>query len=232
MSICNFKKWLISCLRRIRINGFLLLCVAVTYVVGYQIGFRSWSQQVSVLINPKASSARGLASTDTERERQIASVNYSIYSDVQNIFKNAQIVSSGDVIQFFVGNVLYNDQQGNQQFICDSFSKVRLVFEAYRVSMEGEKVLMQVVAPCKKYSDFKFIGPFNIPRKAIRKAPISLTDFEEEDETIHFHNVSISWPKSWIFVRAEFLGSLVGLDLYRIQIKPPQSEEEVFLINL
>ncbi len=228
MSVFSFNKCVALC-RKFKNGGFLVLCAVMAYVVGYQVGFRSWSQKVSVLVDPKTS-VRGLASTGGESERQIASIDYDIYSNVQNIFKNAQVISSGNIIQFVVGNVLYNDPQGNQQFICDVFSKIRLIFEAYRISMEGEKVIMQMISPCNKHSDFKFIGPFNLPKRAIQNSPISLTDFESGGGSVHFHNVSISWPKRWILMRAEFLESS-KIEPHVIHIEPPKSEEDVFLIE-
>ena len=212
-------------------SAFLVLCSAVVYVAGYQVGFRSWDQKVSVRVHSNVS-ARNLASTKEDLDRQVASVDHQIYSDTQNVFKNSKVVSSaGDQLEFLVGNVLHNDSQGNQQFVCDSFSTVRLIFEAFHVAMAGEKVLMQLVAPCKKHSDFQFIGPFSLPRKKIRSAPISSTDFETKNGRVHFQNVSISWPKSWIFVRAEFLDSSKSAP-YFIHTAPPQSEEDVFLITL
>ena len=214
----------------IRRIGFAVACCAFVYIAGYQLGFRSWNQQVSVLINPEVS-ARGLASVGEEDlNRSIASIDYKKYSDKQNLFKKAQVISSKDDIQFLIGNVLHNDMQGNQQFICDSFSKVRLVFEAYGIARAGERVVMQMVSSCKKNSDFSFLGPFNLPYKLIQKSPISLTDFEKNGSSFHFYNVSISWPTKWVLMRVEFSG---GADQkpYVVPMDTPQSEEDIFLID-
>ena len=214
----------------IRRIGFFVACSVAIYVVGYQLGFRSWNQQVSVLVNPEVS-ARGLASVGEEDlDRSIASIDYKKFSDMQNIFKKAQAIPSKNNIQFLVGNVLHNDIKGNQQFVCNNFSKVRFIFEAYGISRHGEKVVMQMVSPCKKNSNLSFIGPFNMPYKTIQKSPISLTDFEEDGNSFHFFNVSISWPTKWILMRVEFSGG-ENAKPYAIPMDTPQSEDDIFLID-
>ncbi len=209
--------------------GFVFLSVFF-YVIGYQVGFQSWGKQISISLDP-ALSVRGLASTK-DASRDIATLSYAEYANPQNLFDKAKILESdqSDEVSFMVGNLLHTDEKGNTSLMCNNFSQVQLLFEAYGVSVEGEKVIMKVNTDCTSYSDHQYIGPFTIPAKKILESPITENTFNENNNHIQFENVSLSWPQSWMLIKADFKKE--GASDFSVISKVPETEDDVFVIEL
>ena len=74
----------------------LSLC---SYIIGYQIGFKSWGKQISISLDP-ALPVRGLASAEEAVDRSIASVSREEYANPQNLFDKAKVLesTSSDII--------------------------------------------------------------------------------------------------------------------------------------
>lgn len=209
--------------------GFVFLSVCF-YVIGYQVGFRSWGKQISISLDPTVS-VRGLASNE-DTDREIATVSYAEYSNPQNLFDKAKVLESEhpEDILFVVGNLLHTDEQGNTSFVCKNFSEVQLLFEAFGVAVEGEKIIMKVNADCTANADHQYIGPFTLPAKKILEAAITKNRFNENNSKIQFENVSLSWPQSWILIKADF--KKAGTSDFSVVTELPETEDDIFVIEL
>lgn len=201
-------------------GGFLFICA---YLIGYQMAYRSGDQKVAISVHA-GNPSRGLATNQGKRD--IATVSSPEYSNLQNVFQKAQIITRGDTLQFVLGNIISQDEKGNKAFICQSFSEVDFLFEAEGLFIEGEKVIMQMTANCMEHSDHKWLGLFSIPSQEILNAPITRTQFESDTYKIKFSNVSLAWPKSWILREVYFKNS--NTPPLRVIADLPQTEEDHF----
>ncbi|MDE0151363.1 MAG: hypothetical protein OXK80_02545 [Bdellovibrionales bacterium] len=211
------------------IFGFVLFSIA-SYVIGYQVGFKSWGKQISISLDP-ALSVRGLASTESAA-RSIATVSNEEYTNPQNLFDKAQILENtqSDSILFVIGNLLHTDEQGNTSFVCKNFSQVQLWFEALGLAIKGEKVIMTINTDCTENKDHQYIGPFSIPAKKILESSIVESTFSENNSEIQFENVSLSWPKSWVLIKADF--KKAGTSDFSVVTETPETEDDIFVIEL
>ena len=209
--------------------GFVLFSVC-SYIIGYQVGFKSWDKQISISLDP-ALSVRGLASTE-DAGRDIATVSREEYSNPQNLFDKARVLedSPPDNVLFVVGNLLHTDEKGNTSFVCKNFSQVQFWFEALGLAIRGEKVIMTVNADCTANEDHQYIGPFTIPAKKILESPIAEDTFNEDNSRIQFENVSLSWPQSWVLIKADF--KKTGSSDFSVISKMPETEDDIFVIEL
>ena len=80
------------------ILGLIVLSLC-SYIIGYQIGFKSWGKQISISLNP-ALPVRGLASAEETIGRSTASVSREEYANPQHLFDKAKVLenTSSDVI--------------------------------------------------------------------------------------------------------------------------------------
>lgn len=218
----NYKPLLITL-------GFVLFSIG-SYIVGYQVGFKSWDKQISISLDP-ALSVRGLASAESA-DRNIATVSRTEYADPQNLFNKAQVLehNQSDNILFVVGNLLHTNETGNTSFVCKNFSQVQFWFEALGIAMDGEKVIMKLNADCTAHEDHQYIGPFSIPAKTILESSIDKNSFSENNSDIHFENVSLSWPQSWVLIKADF--KKAGASDFSVVTKTPETEDDLFIIEL
>ena len=96
--------------------------------------------------------------------------------------------------------------------------------------MDGEKVIMKVNADCTAHEDHQYIGPFFIPVKKILESSIAKEKFKEDTGEIEFENISLSWPRSWVLIRADFKKE--GVQSFSVILKQPETEDDIFLIEL
>lgn len=243
------------------ILGLIVLSLC-SYIIGYQIGFKSWGKQISISLDP-ALPVRGLASAEEAVGRSTASVSREEYTNPQHLFDKAKVLentssnvissenvpakadptpaenvipaqagiqNNDDNILFVTGNLLYTDEKGNTSFVCNSFSQVQFIFSAFGVAIRGEQVIMKLTADCTVNEDPQHIGPFTLPVKKILESPVVTKSFNEEDSEIEFENVSLFWPKSWALIRADFKKD--GADDFSVIAKQPETEEDIFIIEL
>ena len=201
--------------------------VLLSFIVGYQIAFHSWDRQVSISLDPLGGDTRGLASE--EDLKKVVTVPSEEYSDKQNLFKKAKMIKGpmDGSLPFVVGNLLFTDSKGNSDFVCKNFSKVKLLFEAYGLIIEGERVVMTLTADCKTHTDHQYIGPFSLPVQKIINSPITKSEFHEEG--LKFENVALRWPQSWVLLEAHFTRE-TGFS-FSVISKIPESEEDIFVIQ-
>lgn len=211
------------------ILGFVLFSIA-SYTIGYQVGFKSWGKQISISLDP-ALSVRGLASTESAA-RSIATVSNEEYTNPQNLFDKAQVLESNqtDEVSFVLGNLIHTDEKGNTSFVCQNFSQVKLWFEAFGMAINGEKVIMTINTDCTENEDPQYIGPFSIPAKKILESSIAESTFSENNSKIQFENVSLSWPQSWVLIKANFKKE--GTSDLPVNSKIPETEDDIFVIEL
>lgn len=284
--------------------GLIVLSLC-SYIIGYQLGFKSWGKQISISLDP-AFPVRGLASA-SKAVRNTASVSHEEYANPQNFFDKAKVLENGileenvipaenvileenvipaenvipeenaipaenvipakagistdtssepakndileengileenvipakagiqhteDSVSFVTGNLLYTDEKGNTSFVCNTFSQVQFLFSAFGIAMSGEKVIMKITTNCTANEDSQYIGPFTIPAKKILESPIVENKFSEGDTTFEFENISLSWPRSWILIRANFKKD--GMDDFSVISKQPETEDDLFIIE-
>ena len=215
----GFKKWIQKYF--LYMTGSFLL--VASYYIGYQITYYSKEQKVAISVHA-SHPARGLASNQGKRE--IIRISNPEYSHSQNIFHKAQIMENEDVIQFVLGNMIFQDEKGNKSFVCQSFSEVDFLFEAEGLFIHGEPITMHITARCKSHSDRQWIGPFLIPAQEILDTPITQTTFESHQQTINFHNVSLFWPQTWILREVQFKNN--NIPPLRVIADIPKTEDESF----
>ena len=184
-------------------GGFVTLAAA--FAIGYQMAFTASTDRVSVSLYPTGNS-RNLASTN-EGEKEIVSINYDQFKDPQSVFNKAKVLegeSKEGEVSFLIGNILFQDSQGNKDPICQSLPLLELVFEADGLMVEGHPVIMKMKTPCKTYSEHHFIGPFHIPSHLILNSPVQTKEIEYKGSSFQFSNVFFKWPKDWLLVNAVF----------------------------
>ncbi len=202
------------------------LSLLVSYILGYQIAFRSWNKEISISYRTSQSSSRGLATN--QGERKVATVSRDVYMNHQSLFTRSKSTYDNNKIQFSIGNIILVDQNGNKNFACQMFPQVDLYFEADGIFMRGERVSMKLMADCVGDPNHQFIGPFVIPAQKILNSSIVKQVFKTKEGEVHFNNVSLKWPKAWILKEVFFKSSY---NQHRVRAQVPQAGEDFFSIE-
>lgn len=205
---------------------FFGLALTLVYIFGYKTAFHSWNEKISISYISHKKNSRGPAANQGERE--VATVSNIIYTNPQSLFDRAYAASSQEQITFFIGNIIVADKKGNKNFVCQTFPKIKLFFEAEGVFIKGEPISMAVLADCQSSGRHQFIGPFHIPSKQILQSPITQDIFSTPAGDIHFQNAAIQWPQTWILRTVIFESDS---DQYRISAQIPETEDDFFSIE-
>lgn len=208
-------------------HGLLAGLILAVFIISFSFSFFSWNEQFSISTLPERGS-RDIATN--QGQRKIATIENSGLLDDQNIFKQAQVTqTSSDKVTFTLGNIIVKDKLGNKNFVCDTYSKVSLFFEALDISSSGRRASMKLTGDCSRLEGNESIGPFTINHKKILNSPLDQVAFDEDNSHIEFSDVIIDWPKSWL------LKSVV-LENHSDQLAinynfSPENIEESFEIN-
>ena len=219
----NFLK---KYLKRFFIGFFCVLTLALSYFIGYKTAFQFRNKEVSISYRSSSGvHSRGLATNEGMKE--VATVSSAVYMNPQSLFDRAQFTKTEGRLEVLIGNIISVDQKGNKTFVCQVFPKVTLYFEAVGIFIKGTQISMDVKGDCIDDEEHQWIGPFVIPFQDILKASIMTKHFYTTQGEIHFNNVSLQWPKSWILKEVLFESAN---DQYRVSAPIPQTEEEDFFL--
>ena len=211
-------------LKRIFIGIFCILSLAAFYFIGYKTAFQAQNKDISISYwSSSSTGSRGLATNKGMRE--VATVPSAVYLNPQSLFDRAQFTKKEGQLEVLIGNIISVDKKGNKNFVCQVFSKVTLYFEAFGVFMRGDQISMDVTGGCIDDEEHQWIGPFIIPFQEILNSSILNKHFYTNQGEVHFDNVSLQWPRSWI-LKGVLFESADGQ--YRVRAQIPQTEEEDF----
>lgn len=119
----------------------------------------------------------------------------------QRLVAGLQIVNEGDRIGFSVGHFTFVNERGQKALACREFEKMKFVFEAEGIVVNGERPEMQLEGNCHFAGDVGRVNPLFLPVARILGERPADGEFEFRDEdpvSVRFANLSDEWPRKWI----------------------------------
>jgi hypothetical protein len=105
-----------------------------------------------------------------------------------------------------LGHFITASNDGIKQFACQSYQRVRLVFEADGVATDGEVPQMTIEGPCQMSEDVNYMSPLWIPQaQLLSQRPHDFEiEYEENDMRTNFafNRMGSEWPSTWILQSA------------------------------
>ena len=199
-----------------------MILLTSVFVLGLFFGLGSWDKNLYVQWNPFQE--RGVAGADSSPEILNLSSEQLTQQADQTLFSQGQAAIEGDMMFFYLGNLLISNSESNKhQFVCEFFSKAEFSFSAVGLSLSGEKGLMVIQSPCNMEEE-TLIGPFWIPYKEILNKPAKRSfELPEKETYIRFYNASTALTSSWLLTSVRFFNES--------QMEEEDQTEDEFLVR-
>jgi hypothetical protein len=184
---------MVSVIKFFAIAGFF----AVMVLAGAFCSWSSWHGVIYVYVGEARMPAAVQRKLDLSNlkgaDLRIASRN--------RLLSEGRLLKDKNLIGIQLGHFITASGEGVKQFACQSYQRVRLVFQAEGVANDGEVPQMTLEGPCLMSEDVNYISPFWIPQaKLLMQRPHDFEiEYEENDmrTTFNFSRMGSEWPSAW-----------------------------------
>ena len=177
------------------------LMAFVTFAVGAVMGcfwsLNSWNGTIYVYVEDSRNPAaihKGMDISNLKgSDLRIASRD--------RLLLDAKVFRKNGATAIELGHFITKTDNGNKQFACRTYQRIRLTYQAEGMAESGDVPQMTVEGPCVMSADINRIAPLWIPESRIRanKPHDFQIDYEEQDVqmSFRFSNMGSEWPNLW-----------------------------------
>lgn len=121
----------------------------------------------------------------------------------ERVVSQIELVRGDKDLGLKLGHFAFTNPQDEKKMGCSEYTKVTLQFESADMAVSGEKSVMEVEGQCEASKDATMIETVWIPLSKIYGEKPGDGNFqfpEQQNISVHFTNVSDSWPQQWHLV--------------------------------
>lgn len=186
----------------------IALAVIFSFAMSFYITTRSWEGRVYIA---RDRSLRSVAALQGSEGASLEGLSFKVVS-TENLIEGAVVEKSERGIGIQLGNFLIKGSEGEKKkFVCEIYDKVKVIFMANDMMVEGEPCLMIVESDCLLAEDPQYLIEMSIPFAEIsRERPIAKSwkvEGLEASTSVTMKNVIDTWPREWSLYSIDFIHS-------------------------